>query len=68
MHKVVSAQVITKKDEPISQRHELYGVKSMYKEFENKNITIRIHGHDRNSSVNKFLASEYKDVKNANDT
>lgn len=66
-HKVISAQTITKKDEQTSQRHELVGVKSMYKDFENKNIKIRMHVHGRNSSVNKYLSIEQKEVKNAND-
>ena len=67
-HKVVSAQVISKQDDPISQRHELVGVKRIYQEFENKNVSIRMHGHDRNSSVNKYLSQEHNHVQNANDT
>ena len=67
-HKVVSAQVISKQDDPISQRHELVGVKKMYQEFETKNVSVRIHGHDRNSSVNKYLSQEHNLVQNANDT
>ena len=67
-HKVVSAQVISKQDDPISQRHELLGVKKMYQEFDEKNVSINIHGHDRNSSVNKYLSKDHSHVKNANDT
>ena len=67
-HKVVSAQVISKQDDPISQRHELIGVKKMYQEFDEKNVSINIHGHDRNSSVNKYLSKDHSHVKNANDT
>ena len=67
-HKVVSAQVISKQDDSISQRHELIGVKKMYQEFDEKNVSINIHGHDRNSSVNKYLSKDHSHVKNANDT
>lgn len=67
-HRVVSAKTVSREEERISQRHELVGVKRMYKEFQSKNIKIRIHGHDRNSSVNKYLATEHPTVKNANDT
>ena len=67
-HKIVSAQEISKQDDPISQRHELIGVKKMYQEFDNKNVSVRIHGHDRNSSVNKYLSQEHTHVQNANDT
>ena len=65
---MVAVQTISKKDEAVSQRHELHGVKKMYKEFDSKKVKIRIHGHDRNSSVNKYLATEHSSVKNANDT
>ena len=67
-HKVVNIQTVTRSDEPISQRHELVGVKKMYKDFDRQNVKVRIHGHDRNSSVNKYLAQEKPNVKNANDT
>ncbi len=67
-HKVVAAKTVTKKDDQISQRHELFGVKEMYKDFERKGIKVNTHGHDRNSSVNKYLATEHPDIKNANDT
>ena len=40
----------------------------MYQEFETKNVSVRIHGHDRNSSVNKYLSQEHNLVQNANDT
>ena len=67
-HKVVAVQTVSKKDDPCSQRHELYGVKNIYKSFESKNIKVRLHGHDRNPSVNKYLMKEHPEVKNANDT
>ena len=64
-HKVVAIQTVTKKDAPYSQRHEIIGVKNIYKEFESKNVKVRLHGHDRNASVNKYLLKEPPDVKNA---
>ena len=67
-HKVVDIQTVTRSDEPISQRHELVGVKNIYKNFDSQNVKVRIHGHDRNSSVNKYLAQEKPHVKNANNT
>lgn len=67
-HKAVAVETVTRTDERISQRHELVGVKNMYKTFDSENIQIRIHGHDRNSSVNKYLAQEQPHVRNANDT
>ena len=67
-HKVVSIQTVSKKDDPCSQRHELIGVKNIYKDLDSKNIKVRLHGHDRNASVNKYLMKERPEVKNANDT
>ena len=62
-HKVVAVQTVSKKDDPCSQRHELYGVKNIYKSFESKNIKVSLHGHDRNPSVNKNLMKEHPEVK-----
>ena len=31
------------------------GVKTIYKELESKNVKVRMHGNDRNASVNKHL-------------
>ena len=67
-HKVVAIQTVSKKDDPCSQRHELLGVKNIYKEFDSKNVKVRLHGHDRNASVNKYLMKEQPEVKNGNDT
>ena len=67
-HKVVDIQTVTRADEPISQRHELTGIKSIYKSLDSQNVKVRIHGHDRNSSVNKYLSQEKPHVRNANDT
>ena len=67
-HKVVAIQTVSKKDDPCSQRHELIGVKNIYQELESKNVKVRLHGHDRNASVNKYLLKEQPTVKNANDT
>lgn len=67
-HRVVGAVTVTKDDDSISQCHELYGVKKLYKDFEDYGLTINIHGHDRNASVNKYLRTSRPNVENANDT
>ena len=48
-------QTVSKKDDPCLQRHEPLGVKNIYKVFDIKNVKVRLHGHDRNASVNKYL-------------
>lgn len=51
-HKIVAAQTVTKMDDICNQRHELYGAKHIYKDFESKRIKVSLHGHDRNRTVN----------------
>ncbi|KAK3086820.1 hypothetical protein FSP39_023965 [Pinctada imbricata] len=68
LHRVVGLVTITRADEPVSQRHEMVGVKKLYEHFDASDVSINIHGHDRNASVNKYLATERQSVVNANDT
>ena len=65
--KVVSAKTVSKEEDSISQRHELVSVKHIYKEFDREKNPLKIHGHDRNSSINKYLTSEHSTVKNDSD-
>ncbi|MES9884387.1 MAG: hypothetical protein ABW185_26365 [Sedimenticola sp.] len=67
-HKVVGAVTVTKDDDSVSQRHELYGVRQLYQEFDNYGLSVHVHGHDRNASVNKYLRVEQPCIENANDT
>lgn len=67
-YKVVGAVPTTREDDPISQRHELLGSRKLYEQFESKDINIGVHGHDRNSSLNKYLILEQPMVINTNDT
>ena len=52
----------------MSQRHEMVGVRKLYDHFDASSVSVNIHGHDRNASVNKYLATEQQTVVNANDT
>ncbi|XP_033731910.1 uncharacterized protein LOC117321561 isoform X2 [Pecten maximus] len=67
-HKVVGAVTVTRDDDPVSQRHELIGAKTLYKHFDDCGVNVNIHGHDRNASINKYLDAEQPSVTNANDT
>lgn len=67
-HRVVGLEVVTRRDDPVSQRHEMKGVELLYKHFDEKDVSVHIHGHDRNASVNKFLSVNKPYVTNANDT
>ena len=59
---------MTKDNDFVSQQHELYDVKKLYEDFEDYGLTINIHGHDRNASVNKYLQTSRPNVEHANDT
>ncbi len=67
-HKVVAYSHITKEDERSSQKHELCGTKKLYDNFRERNIKIKIHVHDRNSSVSRYLADEQPECMDAYDT
>ena len=65
-HKVIGHEHITKEDDSVSQRHELLGTKRLYDHFEKEGVGIRVHAHDRNQSINKFIR-ETTTATNQND-
>ena len=67
-HKVVGHVHITKDEERSSQKHELYGTKRLYENFERQNVKILEHAHDRNMSISKFLAEDQPAVRDSFDT
>ncbi|CAG2254076.1 unnamed protein product [Mytilus edulis] len=54
-HKVMDCEHITKSQDKVAQRHERLGTQIIYENLENKNVSIKIHAHDRNLAVNKFV-------------
>ena len=60
-HKVLQCVHITKQDDLVSQGHETKGTERIYQYFTDKDVSVKVHTHDRNMSVNKM-------VKNANFT
>lgn len=60
-HHGVGLAVVTRQDDPVSQRHGIKGVENLYQHFDENDI----HGHDRNASVNKY--QHQPQVTNAND-
>ena len=41
----------------MSQRHELRGIERIYEYFSEKDVSVKVHTHDRNMSVNKLVKS-----------
>ena len=66
-HKVVDIQHVSKKDDLVSQRHETLGVRRMYDEFDRQNITVDIHVHDNNASINKAIREKSSGICNCNE-
>ena len=71
-HKVLRVETIRKLDCPSTQKHELIGTERIYSYFENLDdeckTSIRIHCHDRNTSVNKFIQTNPMGAESTNDT
>ncbi|KAK3098813.1 hypothetical protein FSP39_023330 [Pinctada imbricata] len=66
-HKVLSCQHITKRDDPVTQRHEKIGTERIYDFLKENEASIGIHTHDRNLLINKYIR-ENSDATNQNDT
>lgn len=71
-HKVLRVETISKVDCTSAQKHELIGTERIYQYFKNLTdeyeVKIRVHCHDRNTSVNKFIRVNGIDTTSTNDT
>lgn len=54
-HRVLQCVHITKQDDIVSQRHEAKGTERIYQYFTEKDVSVKVHTHDRNMSVNKMV-------------
>ncbi|CAH1242423.1 ZNF782 [Branchiostoma lanceolatum] len=66
-HRVIRHVLVTKEDEPVSQNHETFGTRRFYEWADARGLSIHLHGHDRNMSVNS-LVKERQYTDNGNDT
>lgn len=66
-HKVLVHEHVTKTDDPVTQRHELLGTKRVYEHLNDRDIYVRVHTHDMNTSVNAWIRNEQPDVTNQNE-
>ena len=65
-HKVINMQHIDKEQERCTQKHETIGCEQMYEDFQRQDITVSVHSHDRNLSVNKVIRGK-DGVQNCNE-
>lgn len=54
-HQVMDCEHITKAMDRVAQRHERLGTEIIYNNLADKNVSIKIHAHNRNMAVNKFV-------------
>lgn len=66
-HKVLQHVHVTKEDDQVSQRHEKNGTEQIYNALDQNDISVRIHVHDRNMSINKLVRDRDDLVTNQND-
>jgi hypothetical protein len=65
-HKVLQHVHLTKhSDDIVTQRHERLGTEKVYDYLDSQDVSIRVHTHDRNMAVNKFVRES--GPKNQND-
>lgn len=65
-HKILNCVHITTADDPVTQRHEKIGTEKIYRDLEAEQVTVHIHTHDRNLSINKMV-KETVNTTNQND-
>ena len=64
-HKVLCHQLVTRDDDPCSQRHETFGTKAAMDKFEESGVMVEMWIHDRNVSVNNEVRK--RNMINQND-
>ena len=67
-HQVLQHVHVTKKDDHCSQRHEKIGTERVYSYLDSQCVSVAVHSHDRNTSINKMVRENQKMTINQNDT
>lgn len=67
-HKVVACENVTRNQEPVSQKHEIYGSNKIKESLEADGINIGVWAHDSNSTVNTYVESMGAPTVNQNET
>lgn len=67
-HKVLRLETISKYDDPCTQRHELIGVERIYNHLDTQGCPVKVHCHDSNASVSKFIKTNRNPTVSTLDT
>ena len=57
-HTKFSCEHVTKSDDTVTQRHERFRTEKIYQHWKKQSVAVRVHVHDRNLSINKFIREE----------
>ena len=66
-HNFMNCVHITKTDNVVSKRHEKLGTEKLYAYFDSKDVSLNVHTHDRNMTINKLVKTQGYTV-NQNDS
>ena len=67
-HQVLQHVHITKHDDHCSQRHEKLGTQRVYEYLASQDVSVAVHTHDRNTSINKLIREHQPMTTSQNDT
>lgn len=54
-HKVLNCVHVTKTDDPVTQRDENHGTEKNYRDLDQKQVSVKVHTHDRNLAINELV-------------
>ena len=62
-HRVIKCENVTKQDDLVSQRHEQIGTERIYNHLAENGVSIHVHTHDRNLSINLSKICKAQSIK-----
>jgi len=66
-HKVIDCVSVSHVDDRVTQRHEKIGTEKIYNNLDHQGVSVKVHTHDRNASINKMV-KDHPFTINQNDT
>lgn len=67
-HQVIQHVHVTKHDDHCSQRHERLETQKVYDYLDGQSVSVAVHAHDRNTSINKLVRDSQPATISQNDT
>ena len=67
-HQVIQHVQLTKTEYHCTQRYEKLGTEKVHAYLQDQNVSVAVHAHDRNISINKTVRDNQPLTTNQNDT